>query len=157
MLKKRHRIRQKQRKTDRTPLRRRINLTAQTYDTEEVRIYYLFGVDFLHLLVVYSLHYLIPGITHCNPWFMRWRAWLNSEINVGGWCCPHLFGPWCSPAKQGLFADAHRVTRKVWWWVVLVVVKRRTQQPTHPLISTHRPVPTRPPCKVALQWQRSQE
>jgi len=36
LLKKRRRIRQKQRKTDRTPLRRRINLTAQTYDTEEV-------------------------------------------------------------------------------------------------------------------------
>ena len=38
LLKKRRRIRQKQRKTDRTPLRRRINLTAQTYDTEEVCI-----------------------------------------------------------------------------------------------------------------------
>ena len=33
-------------------------------------------------------------------------------------------------------------------WVVLVVVKRRTQQPTHPPINTHRPVPTRPPWKV---------
>ena len=39
MLKKRRRIQQKKRKTDRTPLRWRINLTDQTYDTEEVFIF----------------------------------------------------------------------------------------------------------------------
>ena len=87
--------------------------------------------------------------THCNPWFSRVRAWLNNEIkfNVGGGrCCTHLFGPWCSPAMRAFFADAHRLTRKCWWMVL--VVKRRTQQPTHPPINTHQPVPTRSPCKV---------
>ena len=39
LLKKRRRIQQKKRKTDRTPLRWRINLTDQTYDTEEVFIF----------------------------------------------------------------------------------------------------------------------
>ena len=36
LLKKRRRIQQRKRKPDRTPLRWRINLTDQTYDTEEV-------------------------------------------------------------------------------------------------------------------------
>ena len=85
--------------------------------------------------------------THCNAWFLRSRAWLNNETYVGGWYCTHLFGPRCSPAMQGLFAGAQRLTSKCWWWV-LVVVERRIQQPTHSPINTHRPVPTRPPCKV---------
>ena len=39
LAKKRRRIQQKKRRTDRTPLRRRINLTDQTYGTEEVSHY----------------------------------------------------------------------------------------------------------------------
>ena len=74
------------------------------------------GVDKFLLLLVYSLHYFILPTTDCscNPWLLRWRAWLNDETNVGsGRCCPHLFGPWCSPATQGLLAGAHRSTRKL--------------------------------------------
>ena len=99
--------------------------------------------------LVYSLHcFILPTVIH--GFCADSHVFRNNEINVGGgWCCTHIFGPWCSPAEQGLFADAHRLTKKCWWWVVLVVVKRRAQQPTSPPINTHRPVPTRPPCKVA--------
>ena len=50
--------------------------------------------------------------TYCNPWFLRSRAWLNNEINVGGWCCTHLFRPWYLDhgfARHArLFTDAQR-------------------------------------------------
>ena len=93
------------------------------------------------------------SITHRNPWFLRWRAWRNNETNVGGWwCCPNIFGPWCSPAKQGLFHDAHRLTRQFWWWVV-VVVKRRTQQPTHPHLSGSSTVHNMHACLPGVSYQ----
>ena len=102
------------------------------------------------------LQFTLFNMTHCNPSFLRWRAWVNNEINGGG-CCPHIFRPWCSPAKQGLFADAHRSTTQCWWWVVLVVVQRRTQQPTHPPINTHRPTDLYPPAHHArfVRWRAS--
>ena len=139
-------------RTQRMAYNNDIKVGGRVVDGVFVGIYHLFGV---YDICTCCLQFTLFNITHRNPCLLRWRALLINEINVGGGgCCPHIFGPWCSPAKQGLFADAHRLTRKCWWWVVLVV-KRSTQQPTHPPTNTHRPVPTRSPCKVAQQWQRS--
>ena len=48
---------------------------------------YAFNVYLVLMIFVTScLQFTLFKITHRNPWFLRWRAWLSSEITLGGWC-----------------------------------------------------------------------